>query len=392
MSRTFTLTTDQRATFAQTGLLHLPAFFPGEIFAPMADAVWADLGARFGIRRENPTTWTVTRPFQLGPLVARGSFEALGTPELGDLADALLGAGCWERPPRWGGTVLVTFPEPVFAYPRVVWHFDLPGAGRPWPFPVLRLFTFLEPVEPGGGGTLCIAGTATLAARLAPGPVSSKRLRKRVRAAHPALAALCDTPTECLAELIGVRQVIDGVEVVIEELSGEPGDAVIMHPLTLHAGFQNRRDRPRMMLAQSILAEPTGTQQSDPMAGAGSQDYWRWSESDSSGALCTLYGSSRPSSRLSGPFTRARPSPNGPSRSASAFLRPSSRAWRKKLRAAAAVWPRASFSTASRCSVRAPISSSPRLMMRLLTVSRSQRRRKNAEPLRSLRLLRALRG
>lgn len=266
MSRTFTLTTDQRATFAQTGLLHLPAFFPGEIFAPMADAVWADLGARFGIRRENPTTWTVTRPFQLGPLVARGSFEALGTPELGDLADALLGAGCWERPPRWGGTVLVTFPEPVFAYPRVVWHFDLPGAGRPWPFPVLRLFTFLEPVEPGGGGTLCIAGTATLAARLAPGPVSSKRLRKRVRAAHPALAALCDTPTECLAELIGVRQVIDGVEVVIEELSGEPGDAVIMHPLTLHAGFQNRRDRPRMMLAQSILAEPTG----DP-AGAGSK-------------------------------------------------------------------------------------------------------------------------
>ena len=87
-----------------------------------------------------------------------------------------------------------------------------------------------------------------------------------MRAGYPALAALCDAPGDHLADMIGARHEIDGVEVVIEELSGEPGDAVIMHPLTLHAGFQNRRDRPRMMLAQSILAEPTG----DP-AGAGSK-------------------------------------------------------------------------------------------------------------------------
>jgi hypothetical protein len=151
--------------------------------------------------------------------------------------------------------VLVTFPDPT-PYARVGWHFDLPGPGRPWPFPVLRLFTFLEPVAPGGGGTLCLAGSATLAHRLAPGLVSSKRLRKRLGVRYPALAALCDMPGDRLAGLVGVRQVIDGVEVVVEELSGQPGDAVIMHPLTLHAGIQNRRDRPRMMLAQSILAAP----------------------------------------------------------------------------------------------------------------------------------------
>lgn len=256
MSRDFTLTTDQRAQFERTGLLRLPGFFPRSIFAPMADAVWAELGARFGILRDDAATWTVTRPFQLGPLVARGAFEALGTPELGDLADELMGAGRWERPPRWGGTVLVTFPEPAFPYPRVGWHFDLPGPGRPWPLPVLRLFSFLEPVAPGGGGTLCLAGSARLAARLAPGAVSSKRLRKRVSAGYPALAALCEAPADRLAALVGVRHVIDGVEVVVDEMSGEPGDAVIMHPLTLHAGVQNRRERPRMMLAQSILATP----------------------------------------------------------------------------------------------------------------------------------------
>jgi hypothetical protein len=255
MSRNFTLTTDQRAAFERTGLLRLPGFFPREIFPPMADAVWADLDARNGVRRDDPATWTVTRPFQFGPLVRSGAFDALGTPEVGDLADALLGPGRWERPPRWGGTVLVTFHDPT-PYPRVAWHFDLPGPGRPWPFPVLRLFAFLEPVGPGGGGTLCIAGSAALVARLAPGPVSSQRLRKRVRASYPALAALCDAPGDRLADMIGVRHEIDGVEVVITELSGEPGDAVIMHPLTLHAGVNNRRDRPRMMLAQSILGVP----------------------------------------------------------------------------------------------------------------------------------------
>src|SRR5579862_2617213 len=56
MSRTFTLTADQRAQFERTGLLRLPGFFPGDIFAPMADAVWGDLGARFGIRRDDPAT------------------------------------------------------------------------------------------------------------------------------------------------------------------------------------------------------------------------------------------------------------------------------------------------------------------------------------------------
>ena len=105
----------------------------------------------------------------------------------------------------------------------------------------------------------CLAGSARLASRLAPGPVSSKRLRKRVNSGYPALAALCEADADRLAELVGAPHIIDGVEVVVEELSGQPGDAVIMHPLTLHAGVQNRRDRPRMMLAQSILAAPTSS-------------------------------------------------------------------------------------------------------------------------------------
>ena len=254
MSRNFTFTPDQRAAFERTGLLRLPGFFPPAIFAPMADAVWTDMQARYGVRRDDPASWTIVRPFQFAPLIAAGVFDALGAPELHDLADRILGSGRWERPRHWGGTVLVTFPERAPWAGRTGWHFDLPGAGRPWPLPVLRMFTFLEPLAAGGGGTYCLAGSWRLAAAVAPGAVSSKRLRTRVNARYAFIGELAKARSEDLRAQVGVRHSVEGVEVWIEELTGEPGDAVLMHPLTMHAGSRNGRDRPRMMLAQSILA------------------------------------------------------------------------------------------------------------------------------------------
>jgi hypothetical protein len=41
---------------------------------------------------------------------------------------------------------------------------------------------------------------------------------------------------------------VDGVHVRVEELTGEPGDAVIMHPRLLHVVGPNSLQTPRMML------------------------------------------------------------------------------------------------------------------------------------------------
>jgi hypothetical protein len=253
MSRTFTLTADQRAQFERTGLLRLPGFFPRAVVDPMAGALWTDLAARFGMRSDDRRTWTVTRPMHFQTVVASGAFDALGTPSLRAVADQLLGAGGWEEPYRWAQP-LVTFPTSSSGTGHVAWHFDLPGSGRPWPLPVLRLFTFLEPVAAHGGGTFCLSGSAALVARNAPGPVASNCLRLRVNARYPWIASLCAAAGDGPRDHLGETVEIEGCALEVVELTGQPGDAVLMHPLTLHAGARNALDRPRMMLASSILA------------------------------------------------------------------------------------------------------------------------------------------
>jgi hypothetical protein len=255
LSQTFTLTNDQRAAFERTGLLSLPGLYPRAEAERMADALWADLGGRFDVRRDDPTTWTVIRPMHFQAVVGAGAFAALDTPALAALSDQILGPDRWERPHHWGGP-LVTFPAAELGDGRAGWHFDLPGPGRPWPFPVLRLFVFLEPSGPGGGGTLCIAGSAALAARVAPSPVPSKKLRQKVNARYPEIAALYRITAHEVVAMAGRPFAVDGVDLEVVQLTGEPGDAWIMHPLTLHGGSANTADGPRMMLAESILAKP----------------------------------------------------------------------------------------------------------------------------------------
>ena len=47
---------------------------------------------------------------------------------------------------------------------------------------------------------------------------------------------------------------LDGVRLVVGEMTGKPGDVWLMHPGTLHAGAMNCGARPRMMLAETIGA------------------------------------------------------------------------------------------------------------------------------------------
>jgi hypothetical protein len=50
--------------------------------------------------------------------------------------------------------------------------------------------------------------------------------------------------------------VIDGVPVRVEELTGEPGGAVSMHPRLLHVVAPNSLHTPRIMLLQFLDRRP----------------------------------------------------------------------------------------------------------------------------------------
>jgi hypothetical protein len=248
----FTLTREQRETFHHEGVLRLPGFYGADETSLMAERLWADLQRRYGILRDRPETWTTVRPAQFQSLVRSGAFDALGSPALSDLADAWLGA--WEPPRRWG-MPLVTFPSAVWDLPRPMWHLDYPAVDHGLDVPVLRAFAFLAPVRPHGGGTLYAAGSHRVVMALAAGddrPVPSAKMRERLKASEPWFARLWATPGEGVRELMGQGAKVRGVEVSVGEMTGEPRDLILMHPLVVHALSHNALDTPRMMLVQSV--------------------------------------------------------------------------------------------------------------------------------------------
>jgi hypothetical protein len=251
---TFDLTREQLDEFERRGVVRLQGFYPKADIDLMADRLWADLEKRFGMRRDQPESWTVASPAHFQALKRSGAFSALGSPKLFDLADALLGAGGWDKPARWGGP-LVTFPTPVPRLSRPPWHLDIGGVERLSPLPVLRVFTFPEPALPHGGGTLYVAGSHRLAMdveRAHGGPVRSAQVRDRLKAEHPWFAGLLTTPTADLRALINIEALADSHPVRLEEMTGAPGDLIVMHPAILHGTAHNGLDRPRIMLTEWI--------------------------------------------------------------------------------------------------------------------------------------------
>lgn len=260
MPDTFALTPAQREVFDRAGVLRLPAFFPVADIEVMADRLWADLGRRFGIVRDRPETWTKVRPGQFQALERSGAFDRLESPTMMDLADALLGAGAWERPGRWGQP-LVTFPSATCDLPRAMWHLDYPVVDdKVVGLSALKAFTFLEPVLPRGGGTLYVSGSHHLAmeaARVVGLPAPSAKIRERLRADHAWFAQLWAAQGDKVGGLVGAETHVRDLRLRVEEMTGDPGDLVIMHPALLHGLSHNALDRPRMMLAQGLVrAEP----------------------------------------------------------------------------------------------------------------------------------------
>jgi hypothetical protein len=174
---------------------------------------------------------------------------------MSELADALLGVGAWDAPRDWAHP-LVTFPSPAPHLRRPPWHLDAGALLYLRPLPILRTFTFLEPVLPGGGGTLYVAGSHRLALEIddaREGPVlRSRDIRGRLQADHPWFAALFAATSAKVRDLVGAEAQAGGQAVSLEEMTGAAGDLIVMHPAVLHATAPNALHRPRMMLTTWI--------------------------------------------------------------------------------------------------------------------------------------------
>ena len=194
-------------------------------------------------------------PAHFQKLTGTGAFDAMATGQLCAVIDGLLGAGRWQRPAHWGRP-LVTFPNPGTAWdvPTSDWHLD----SQDLELTMVAVFAHLVPVRPRGGGTLVITGSHRLTTPAGPeaanAPVRSREVKAYLSTLHPWLRDLWSAGGDAgrIHRYLTAGAVIDGVEVRVEELTGEPGDAVIMHPRLLHVAAPNTLDSPRLMLLQFL--------------------------------------------------------------------------------------------------------------------------------------------
>jgi len=246
------LTREQIREYRDSGIVLLPKAVQQADINLMADKLWDELARKFGVLRNDTKTWTKPRPAQLQALARGGAFAPMITPLIRDAIDHVLGAGNWDEPSSLFNP-LVSFRagNNSWEVPRRAWHVDAAlGVSHP---PLARVFVLLAPIEPQGGGTMMIAGSHILTQRLADEAkerkLSSEEVRETLKARYRWFEWLCSRTNRSDRTQLMSEAEVGGVKVRAVEMTGEAGDAYLMHPCVLHASTPIVRDTPRLVVS-----------------------------------------------------------------------------------------------------------------------------------------------
>ena len=113
-----------RDAFLEPGYVRVSGAFSAVDAAAMRNAAWCELAHRYGIARDDRSTWRVEVPHHLQGLKKDPAFAAIGSSALGGALDDILGLG-WTRPKNWGA-LFITFPVPGAVHDVSLgsWHID----------------------------------------------------------------------------------------------------------------------------------------------------------------------------------------------------------------------------------------------------------------------------
>ena len=252
------LTGDQRRAFEVEGLVHVPAAVAPVDAIRMCNEVWKFLKVKQGIVRDNPSTWTESRPTGFAPLSRSKGFDRFWSPVVSEILTEVFAQ---PRQSRERARVLMTFPQSdkAWSVPSVGWHFDFaPLQERPG-LRAAQVFGLLSPIRPTGGGTLVLTGSHRLVARYVAEtkqPPKPARVRAWLSEAHPWLKELwgggTSSSTMRIDRYLGRPIVLDDVELRVVEVQGEPGDVYMMNSDCFHAIAPNSLTAPRVMLTSLV--------------------------------------------------------------------------------------------------------------------------------------------
>ena len=259
-----TLTPEQLATFERDGVVRLPGAFTADEAGAMRDVVWTELESR-GIRRDDPTTWVDEAPSHLQHLKARPEWRAVWSERtLGAVAD-LVGPERAVAPPD-SGAFFILFPTArPWRVPWKAWHVDHAWLDPKTPLRALKVHAHFGRTVPRAGGMTILAGghnvIDAVARTLPPFPANTKGevVRRAIMQAHPYLQALgTDVGDDEAAQRARIERFVDreedvlGFPVRVVENTAEPGDVLLMHPLTLHTRPTNAGTEPRLVLNKDL--------------------------------------------------------------------------------------------------------------------------------------------
>ncbi len=182
--------------------------------------------------------WAIGREPALAPLPAA----------LASAFERVFGPGVWAQVAgELGGLAMPNRPCPgtPWSVCEAAWHVDEPSEPRPALGRVVLGFAYLDRVEPGGGATVAIAGSHRRLAALADQLAAS--VTTDVALAEPWCADLIHAGGQregCVSDRIPLRVV---------ELTGEPGDIVLLDPRCLHTTSANVSPRPRLTMRMTCM-------------------------------------------------------------------------------------------------------------------------------------------
>jgi Phytanoyl-CoA dioxygenase (PhyH) len=251
------LTATQREEFETHGTLRLTGAFGVRVAQQMTTRIWEVLERSHGVRRDDARSWDIPQPTGFQTLTRSGAFDAIASAALCEDIDQLLDS--WERPKHWGAP-LVTFPgaPATWDLPSTQWHLDFPARGSLQPLPGIRVLAFIDRVEPRSGGTLVLSGSHRLVESLMSAGLArsghSSEVREALAERHEWLSRLWRTSAieDRIARFMRDGAEIEGQPLRVVELTGGPGDVVLLHPRLFHAPSRNVGAKPRLMLSQLL--------------------------------------------------------------------------------------------------------------------------------------------
>jgi hypothetical protein len=263
MSGTLLLTPDQLGEFDRCGVLRLRGLISADRVRRAREYVQRRL-ALLGLWKDG--AWCLAdRPRPQWPSTGLKASKIIGNkhpdvealleePALLAAVEALLGGSAFDRIVYPRPAVLFTLPNSDTWTVPTGWHVDTPrlASGRQ---PGVQLFTFLDTVEPRGGGTLVVASSHRLLNERRFVRVNEIRHLLSREVFFRNLYSEGQAGVEDRARLLEQPSAVANVALEVVELTGSPGDAYLTDLRLLHTAAPNATDRPRMMATHRFVRE-----------------------------------------------------------------------------------------------------------------------------------------